>query len=156
MNLQITHSKELGCVLCVCVFFSESLVTSQKQMKIVRIPHENPFHLVLVFCRTSVRTACISWRALRLTWTSPPRLPLILTYIFWPSDTDSGAKSYLTLNLFKLSLASVELHNINKLNLLGSIDLGCVPIKQSPAVEQQSSGPPGARPNAPWLQFTLL
>lgn len=37
-----------------------------------------------------------------------------MTYISWPSDMDAGAKSYLTLNLLKLSLANVELHNINK------------------------------------------
>lgn len=36
------------------------------------------------------------------------------------------------------------------------LDLGSVPIKQSRAVEQQSSGPLGARPNALWLKFTLL
>lgn len=34
---------------------------------------------------------------------------------------DAVAKSYLTLNLLKLSLANVELHNINKWNLLGPI-----------------------------------
>lgn len=36
------------------------------------------------------------------------------------------------------------------------LDLGNVPIKQNRAVEQQCSGPLGARPNALRLKFTLL
>lgn len=60
----------------------------------------------------------------------------------------AGAKSYLTLNLWKASPpASAELQNISKKNLLGVyLTLGKVPIKQSRAVEQEvQRGPVGAR-----------
>lgn len=129
-------------------------------MKIVRIPHGSLFYFVLAFCIISVlfqSSNCISWRAQKFTWTVPPKLPFLFSDIFLALGYEYRCQKPLNLKSFQTYSGQRGASQHQQVKFIRPyLDLGIVPIKQNRAVEQQSNGPLGIRPNALRLKFMLL